>query len=236
MNVRSTFFNSAAACLLFGSFLLVGATNAQIVSHSRDIIVERPSSLPEFAQQPGVALQLYSGNGDGRTYLYIEQHRGERLLVLDVTDPAHTKQVGAVALSVPGPFDFVRPLGSTAILLSFRNNQGVAVLNLKSPKVPVLRSVNGLQFPGRTEPLGETGFLMVNERRVVGGMAPSDYQVVDASTPAEPVLLDTVKMVTNQVTREETGTTFLLGADGLTIIRRPRVEREYQIKQAAMKN
>jgi hypothetical protein len=30
--------------------------------------------------------------------------------VLDVTDPAHIKQVNAIPLSVPGPFDFVRTI------------------------------------------------------------------------------------------------------------------------------
>jgi hypothetical protein len=50
--------------------------------------------------------------------------------------------------------------------------------------------------------------------------------VVGSFNPANPVLLDTVRLVTDKTTRDETGTTFLLGSEGLTIIRRPRVEEE----------
>jgi hypothetical protein len=48
--------------------------------------------------------------------------------------------------------------------------------------------------------------------------------------------LDTVRLVTDKTTRDETGTTFLLGSEGLTIIRRPRVEEEYEIHQDSMRN
>ena len=65
---------------------------------------------------------------------------------------------------------------------------------------------------------------------------PQDYQVVDSFNPANPVLLDTVRLVTDKTTRDETGTTFLLGSEGLTIIRRPRVEEEYEMHQDSMRN
>jgi hypothetical protein len=60
--------------------------------------------------------------------------------------------------------------------------------------------------------------------------------VVGSFNPANPVLLDTVRLVTDKTTRDETGTTFLLGSEGLTIIRRPRVEEEYEIHQDSMRN
>jgi hypothetical protein len=63
-----------------------------------------------------------------------------------------------------------------------------------------------------------------------------DYQVVDASNVANPVLLYTANRVTRTITRNATGTTFLLGQDGLTVIRRPRVEQEYQAEQRATSN
>jgi hypothetical protein len=37
--------------------------------------------------------------------------------------------------------------------------------------------------------------------------------------------------VTSKLERNETGTTFLLGHDGLTIIRRPQVEYRYKSEQ-----
>jgi hypothetical protein len=61
-----------------------------------------------------------------------------------------------------------------------------------------------------------------------------DYQVIDASTPEEPILLYTAKLVNGRIRRDETGTTFLLGSEGLTIIRRPRVEEAYQAKQSGI--
>jgi hypothetical protein len=42
--------------------------------------------------------------------------------------------------------------------------------------------------------------------------------------------------MTDKTTRDETGTTFLLGSEGLTIIRGPRVEEEYEIHQDSMRN
>jgi hypothetical protein len=36
-----------------------------------------------------------------------------------------------------------------------------------------------------------------------------------------------VKQVSGETARDETGTTFLLGSDGLTVIRHPQVEEKY---------
>jgi len=40
--------------------------------------------------------------------------------------------------------------------------------------------------------------------------------------------------VKHRATNDETGTTFLLGSDGLTVVRRPRVEQEYKAQQLQM--
>ena len=58
--------------------------------------------------------------------------------------------------------------------------------------------------------------------------AARDYQVIDTSSAADPVLLTTVAQVTHKVVNRDTGTTFLLGSDGLTVIRRISVERDYK--------
>ncbi len=224
-------FSRTLSVILFGVLVFAGATQAQVVSRSKEIVVVTPTSLPTLAQEPGIAFQLYSEAGDGSAYLYIEQNQGERLLVLDVTDPAHVKMVGAVTLTVPGPFEFVRTIGSSAFLISFRNNLGGAVLDLRKPKAPTLKAVPNLHDVGRSEPIGDSAFLIPDGGNMDRLAAPRDYQVLDTSNPADPSLLFTVKQVTSKLERNETGTTFLLGHDGLTIIRRPQVEYRYKSEQ-----
>jgi hypothetical protein len=50
-------------------------------------------------------------------------------------------------------------------------------------------------------------------------------QVVETSSA--PRLLATVANVTKQATRRETGTTFPLGENGVTVVRQVNVERQY---------
>jgi hypothetical protein len=238
MNTQLSTFSRALALSILGGTLLAVTAEAKIVSQSKDIVIEQPTDLPELARRMGIALQLYSETGDGSTYLYVEQHQGQRLLVLNVTDPTRIKMIAAVPLSAPAPFDFVGPVGGSSLLVRFRNNEGMAVLDLKHARLPVLSKVNGLQSSvfrlqasGPVEPLGESAFLTRSENLMEQPEYPRDYQVVDTSHPNSPVLLDTVRLVSCKLAREETGTMFLLGSEGLTIIRRPHVELQYQDKQ-----
>jgi hypothetical protein len=57
---------------------------------------------------------------------------------------------------------------------------------------------------------------------------PRDYQVIDISSPSDPLLVTTVKEVKHRVVNGDTGTTFLLGSGGLTVIRRLSVENDYK--------
>ena len=228
MNTKSRIFPAVITSFFLGSALLAGPARAEIVSHSKNLIIEQPTNLPELAQRPGIAFHLYTESGDGNAYLYVEQHNGQRLVVFDVTDPGRVKMVRTVNLSVPAPFEFAEPVGTSSILVRFQNNQGVAVLDLRKAKAPVLRTVTGLQYSGHAEPLGESTFIVTNNRPMDLGKVSRDYQIVDASNAANPILLYTVNLVSQIITRDETGTTFLLGQNGLTVIRRPRVEKEYQ--------
>jgi hypothetical protein len=208
-------------------------SQAEVHSESGELVVMEPSNLPEQAQLGGNSFFLHSDNS-GRTYLYVEQQQGAVLTVFDFTGPSRIKMVSTTSLTVDGPFDFVRSLEGSAELVRFRDGKTVAVLDLRKASKPSLHVVSGLIDPGPAEPLGETGFLGVNEPYNYVRAIPGDYQVVDITTPANPVLLTTVKQVKHRVVNDETGTTFLLGVDGLTVIRRISVENEYKIHQLQM--
>jgi hypothetical protein len=219
----------------FTALAMTFTLHAEIRSKSQELIVVQPRDLPEVAQMPGNSLFLHS-DGSGETYLYIEQQQGARLTIFDVTDPSKIKLVESITLTVPGAFDFVRPLDGHGELVRFRDNKGVAVLDLHKAKAPSLRMINTLSDSGSTESLGETGFLMVNEPYNYVRATPRDYQVVDISLPSEPVLLATVKEVKHEVVKDDTGTTFLLGSEGLTVVRRTSVENDYKTHLMQMSN
>ncbi|WP_124846800.1 hypothetical protein [Acidipila sp. EB88] len=200
---------------------------AELHSQSKELIVMEPHDLPEQAQTPGNSFFLHADSA-GNTYLYVEQQQGARLTVFDVTDSARIRVVTSTPLNVPGAFDFVRPLDGDAELIRFRDEKGVAVLDLHKAKLPSLHMVPALVDPGQTVSLGETGFLGVDEPYSYVRAVPRDFQVVDTSSPMSPALLTTVKQVKHRVVKDDTGTTFLLGIDGLTIIRRMSVENEHK--------
>ena len=221
----ATFAMSAMVALIS-----VSPVHAEVRSKSNEIIVLQPTDLPEQAQTPGNSFFLYS-DGQGCTYLYIEQQQGARLTTFDVSDPSKIKFVSSSTLTSPGPFDFVRPVGGRAELIRYRDDKGVAVLDLHAAKKPVVKVIAGLSQSGSTQSVGEQAFMMIDEPYNYIRAVPRDYQVIDISSPSDPHLLTTVKEVKHQVVNEDTGTTFLLGSDGLTVIRRPSVENDYKNNQ-----
>ena len=227
MNNNTTIRTLAASLIALTAFAAPLASHAQIRSKSGELVVLEPHSLPEQAQLAGNSFFLHTDDG-GNTYLYVEQQEGTRLTVFNVSDPAHIKSVSSTSIATAGPFDFVRPLDGHAELLHFRNGKGVAVLDLKNAAKPTLRTVAGLVNPGRSESLGEAGYLGVDEPYDYVRATPGDFQVVDLSTPSEPTLLATVKQVKHRVVNSDTGTTFLLGSEGLTVVRRVSVENDYK--------
>lgn len=218
-----------AALTLTAAAALTAAGQAEAKGHPKArIIVVRPADLPELAHAPGQAMLLHQ-TGDGRTLLYIEQVQGARLAIFDVTDPAHVKQEGTVRLEASGSFDFVSPLGDNAELVRFRNGQGEAVLNLRKAKTPKLRTIEGLNAQDSIERLGDDGFLGTEQANAGSGASGETYQIVDLSNPIQPRHVADVQNVARRVTNDDTGTTFLLAADGLYLVRRPAVEEDYRI-------
>ena len=218
----ATFAMSALLALIS-----VSAVHAEVRSKSNDIIVLQPTDLPEQAQTPGNSFFLYSDN-DGSTYLYIEQQQGARLTTFNVTDPSKIKFVSSTMLTSPAPFDFVRPVGGRAELSRFRDGKGVADLDLHTAINPTVKIISGLSESGSTEPLGEQAFMLISEPYNYTRAIPRDYQVIDISSPSDPLLVTTVKEVKHRVVNGDTGTTFLLGSGGLTVIRRLSVENDYK--------
>jgi len=196
------------------------------------IIFVRPTELPELARVPGEAMLLHY-TGDGKTHLCIEQNHGARLAIFDVTDPAHVTEEGSVEVNAPGSFDFVSSIRDDAELIRFQNGQGEAVLDLHKVKRPTIKMVPGLTFQGATEHLGDNAFMISNQASAQSDANAQDYQVVETNTH-EPNRVYDVKQVRQQITNDETGTTFLLAADGLYLIRQPVVEEEHYIHEWQM--
>ena len=227
--MNNTIKSTLALGLVVAATFLTSTAQAKIHSKSKQLVVMEPRDLPEQAQLPGNALFLHSDNA-GSTYLYVEQQHGARLSVFDVTDPARIKLVVSTRLAAEGAFDFVRPLGNNAELVHFRDGQKEAVLDLRKAKRPVFRAIPTVTDLGPAESLGESGLLATSQPYKYVPAIGRDYRVVDISSSA-PAPLATVEDVRHRVTNNETGTTFLLGPNGLTVIRRLRVENDYKIHQ-----
>ena len=219
-------FTGFAMTTVAGLLMAVPA-KAEIHSRSKELVVVQPRDLPEQAQVRGNAMFLYSDDA-GTTFLYVEQQRGGSLAVFDVTDPGRIKFVSSTPLEGVGVFDFIQPMDGRGELIRYRDQKGFAVLDLRRAISPTVHKLNAHGASGETESLGESGLLMVSGSYNATRPAARDYQVIDTSSAADPVLLTTVAQVTHKVVNRDTGTTFLLGSDGLTVIRRISVERDYK--------
>ena len=220
---------------LAGLVVLFAPLASQAAAHSkaREVVVVEPHDLGELAQLHGDSLFLHPDN-TGSTYLYVAQNKGGRLSIFDVSDPAKIKLISSNSIPNSGVFDFVRPLGESAELVRYREGNRVAILDLRKPKKPVLQMASAQLDHSSTEPLGLTAFMTIGEPYKYVHAEPRDYKVIDIADPSNPTLLTTVKQVEHSGVNGETGTTFLLGSDGLTVLRRISVENEYKIRQIQM--
>lgn len=214
----------AAIALVAAEAVAAPAAYARTPSN---LIVVTPSNLPELARQTGDAMLLHE-TIDGRTLLYIEQNQGAQLAIFDVSDPAHVKGEGSVQIDGPGPFDFVSPLGSRSEIVRFRQGFGSALLDMRRVNVPTLTKIQGLTFQGRIMTLGGDGFAVTSQ---TASEAPQDLQVVDTTTLGDLNQVVDVKEVRAELTKRDTGTTFLLTQHGLYEIRRPTAERENELRE-----
>jgi hypothetical protein len=195
---------------------------------SDNVVIVAPTDLPELARQTGEAM-LLRDTMNGRAILYVEQEQGLRLAIFDVTDPVHIKGEGSVQLDSPGPFDFVSPIGGRQELIQYRQGHEDAVLDFHKANLPNLKAVPGLTLQGPLMHLGDDGLIVASHDTDV--QPARDYQVVGT---ASSQLFDTVfdvKQVRAEISKADTGTTFLLAESGLYIVRRPAVEWDNRRRQ-----
>lgn len=217
--------NSTSKIIVAGIFAAALSVQAN-ATQSRSIVVESPSQLPEIAQRDSQAMYLHY-TGDGRAILYLEQDQGRTLAIVDVTDPAAIRGVARVSVDAASPYDFVDTLHESAVLVRYRDDSGFAVINLKHFKKPVLTQAQQFQHAAGVETLGQNGLMMVSNTVPSLRAQDPDYKIFDVSNPSNPAALATVDGVQQRLERSETGTTFFLGKDGLTVVRRPRAEEDY---------
>lgn len=222
--------NTTLKAFLATAILVVtGATaEAAVRPHSKTIVVESPENLPALAQADAEAMYLHDTN-DGRTFLYIEAQNGQQLITLDVTDPARIRRTAQTAIPAPSAFDFVRSVGDDGALIQYRNGSGVALINFKYYKHPVLVNSSALEKAGTSEALGQTALLVTaNEVTMHSFSDPRNYTVVDTSNPSQPGTLAIIPTVTQRLSKSDTGTLFLLNKNGVVVVRRLRVEEEHR--------
>jgi hypothetical protein len=196
------------------------------------MILVSPAELPELARQSGEAMLLHE-TGDGRTFLYLEQGHGARLAIFDVSDPGDIKARGAVRLEATGAFDFVAAAGDRAEILRFREGQGEAWLDLRKFKSPVIRTGPSPKLPRAAARVDADGNILAAP---ASPSSPQAHTLEETANAPDTDRAVDVNNILEQLTNGDTGTTFLLTADGLHVIRRPAVEREYAAHQDQLSN
>lgn len=216
----------ATAILAFSGI----TAHAAVRPHSKTIVIESPNNYPVLAQVDADAMYLHNTT-DGSTFLYVEAENGQQLTVLDVTSPAGIKRSAQTTIPANSAFDFVRSIGDDDVLIQYRNGSGVALLNFKHYKHPALVNSPALENADTSEALGQTAMLLTSNQASVRPFSdPRNYKVVDISKTSQPGMLATIPDVKQRLSKSDTGTLFLLNKDGVTVVRRLRVEEEHEIQ------
>jgi hypothetical protein len=220
--------NFTAKTALLSTALVLMMTGNQANAAVKAQLVVRPLS-PHYASSDAEDLMLHSVQ-NGSTYLYVEQEQGAMLSVFDVTNPAHMRLEASIETGAHEAFDFAGAVGDNELIV-FRDGSGDATLDLHRAKAPRLM-IDG-RSATTTELLGTSGYLASTFQPIapVASEAQS-VQVVATTAAASPRVVSTVSDVTRRVSRPETGTIFLLGQRGVTVVRQVDVERRYQASQA----
>jgi hypothetical protein len=218
MKRRNT-MNLTAKTALFGAVLTLTMVANQANAYVRPNLMLQPLAATNGAQDI-----LLHADDNGSTYLYVEQQQGALLSVYDVTDPAHMKLDAKVETGAHTSY-FVSGIGDSELVV-FRDGSGGAVLDMHKAKAPKLTMLAG-QVGNAKELLGDSGYLSSSSATPTSDAAAQPGMVVETAVAA-PRVVGTVPNVTKQVRRQETGTTFLLGKNGVTVVRQIDTEHAYE--------
>jgi hypothetical protein len=225
MKFTTTLLSTVAALAFAGV-----SAHAVTTHHSNTIRVESPATDPTLEQPGAEAMYLYRNNV-GQTLLYIESSHGRRLAILNVTDPAAIRRVAETELPVPSGYDFVRPIGDHMVLIRYRRSGEVATLCLTQSRHPELERAFAPENANVQQTLGQTALLISKEPTGQNPFRdPQNYEVVDTLSATHPAVLASIAEVTERVSNPDTGTLFLLNGNGVTVVRRLRIEADHQME------
>jgi hypothetical protein len=203
---------------------------AKATVRSKTTVVESPADLPELARGRSDAMFLHHTH-DAQAILYLEQDRGRKLAILDVTDPANIKAVGQVSIAAPAVYDFVQYLGGSRTLIHYRDHSGYAVISFKNFKQPVLTPEPEYLHPSSVQTDGPNGLLLVSSNSPGAPARASEVEILSIANSSDSKPLATVQGVIQRVDRPETGTIFLLNDEGLTVVRCLPAELEHKTEE-----
>ncbi len=214
--------------LVFAVLVVTAAAQALAAVKSKHVIVDFPSDLPEVAQRHTEAMYLYD-TGHNEVVLYLEQDHGQKLSILDVTDPAKISALGQVSINAPSAFDFVQNLrGGSSVLIHFRNHSGFGVISFHNYKQPRLRLEPNDIHPASVQKDGPNTLLFVSAKGAGAQATEVQYEVVNVASVSDPKPLTTIQGVIQRLDMPESGSIFLLSDSGLYLIRRLQREKAYE--------
>jgi hypothetical protein len=218
---------SIASLIIFFSLTFAARPNiCEAQSIAGDLVVVPATKLPQEARREGQAMDLHLVT-PSTLYLYVEREEGQQIAIFDVSDPQKIKFKRVVQLEAPAPFDFVQPAGQSLEMIRYRDGRGIAVLDLSKPKNPVLKAVG--------DPASQC-YIVPVEIAQISPRTPAvshDYQIIK---PSARESIATIRGVVQQQTDEGNAATYLLGADGLTVIRNVKSERRLAAMSPAWTN
>ena len=203
----------ALSVVMMSASVLSFSGYAQTLSH--ELVVVPSRKMPAETRQPGIAMTLHLV-GPQTLYLYVEEQNGRKLAVYDVSDPGKIKLKKIVQIDVSGPYDFVQSVSPSMELIRYRSGGQATMIDLSKPKEPRLSAIGSAvseSYIVPSEPVSNSPLI---------SKTPVDYEVFVPSSPQPPL---TIKGVLQQEMDAGNGTTYLLGADGLTEIRNIKQER-----------
>jgi hypothetical protein len=209
-------FTGRSAGFLLGVVLVAQSPLCEAKTIAEGLVIVPESKLPQQAQQQGLAMDLHLVN-PATLYLYIEQDNGRQIAIFDVSDPGRIKFKKLSEINAPAAFDFVQPAGQSLEMIRYRDGRGTAIIDLSKPKEPVLKAVGAATNSCYIVPVAE------NKANTQSPPVPQDYEVIE---PLASHAIAIVKGVVQQQTDESNGTTYLLGTQGLTVIRNIGAERK----------